>query len=74
MRPRDRLETTPWRGDQPWPSLIKRVARAQQPQGTVPESWVAGLKECVRSGYLDRPDSVIPLAKSFATSARSRRR
>ena len=62
MRPRDRLETTPWRGEQPWPSLIKRVARAHQPQGTVPESWVAGLKECVRSGYLDRPDSVIPLA------------
>ena len=62
MRPRDRLETTPWRGDQPWPSLIKRVARAQQPEGTVPESWVAGLKECVRSGYLDQPEGILPLA------------
>ena len=62
MRPRDRLATTPWRDDHPWPSLIERVARAQEPQGTVPESWVAGLKECVRSGYVDRPDSFIPLA------------
>ena len=62
MRPRDRLATTPWRDDHPWPSLIERVARAQQPQGTIPESWVAGLKECVGSGYVDRPDSVIPLA------------
>ena len=62
MRPRDRLATTPWRGDQPWPSLIKRVARAQQPEGTVPESWVAGLKECVRSGYLDQPEGILPLA------------
>ena len=51
MRPRDRLATTPWRDDHSWPSLIERVARAQEPQGTVPESWVAGLKECVRSGY-----------------------
>ena len=25
---------------------------------------MAGLKECVRSGYLDRPDSVIPLVNS----------
>ena len=62
MRPRDRLATTPWRDDHPWPSLIERVARAQEPQGTVPESWVAGLKECVGSGYVDRPDSFIPLA------------
>ena len=62
MRPRDRLATTPWRDDHPWPSLIERVALAQKPQGTVPESWVAGLKECVRSGYVDRPDSFIPLA------------
>ena len=62
MRPRDRLATTPWGDDHAWPSLIKRVVQAQQPPGTVPESWVAGLKECVRSGYLDRPDSVIPLA------------
>ena len=62
MRTRDRLETTPWSGGHPWPSLIKRVARAQQPQGSIPESWMAGLKECVRSGYVDRPDSVIPLA------------
>ena len=75
MRPRDRLATTPWRDDHPWPSLIERVTRAQKrkkrkkrkkrrkrqiPQGMVPESWVAGLKECVRSGYLDRPRSVIP--------------
>ena len=62
MRPRNRLATTPWWGDHGWPSLIKRVGRAQQPQGTVPESWVAGLKECVGSGYVDRPDSFIPLA------------
>ena len=62
MRPRDRLETTPWGDEHPWPLLIKRVARAQQPQGTVPESWMAGLRECVSSGYLDRPDSVIALA------------
>ena len=61
MHPRDKLATTPWGEDHPWPSLIKRVARAQQPPGTVPESWVAGLQECVRSGYLDRPDRVIPL-------------
>ena len=72
MRPRDRLATTPWRDDHPWPSLIERVTRAQKrkkrrkrrkrqiPQGMVPESWVAGLEECVRSGYLDRPRSVIP--------------
>ena len=50
MRTRDRLETTPWSGGHPWPSLIKRVARAQQPQSSIPESWMAGLKECVRSG------------------------
>ena len=62
MRTRDRLETTPWSGGHPWPSLIKRVARAQQPQGSIPESWMAGLKECVRSDYVDRPDSCIPLA------------
>ena len=62
VRARDRRATTPWGDDHPWSWLIKRVVRAQQPQGTVPEPWVAGLKECVRSGYLDRPDSVIPLA------------
>ena len=62
MRPRDGLATTPWGDEHAWPSLIKRVARAHQPQGTVPESWVAGLTECVRSGYLDRSDSLIPLA------------
>ena len=62
MRPRDRLATTPWRDDHPWPSLIERVARAQEPQGTVPESWVAGLKECVRTGYLDQPESIVPVA------------
>ena len=62
MRPRDRLATTPWGDDRAWPSLIKRVARAHQPQGTIPESWMAGLRECVRSGYVERPDSVIPLA------------
>ena len=61
MRPRDRLATTPWGDDHAWPSLIKRVARAQQPRRTVPKSWMAGLKACVRSGYLDRPDAVIPL-------------
>ena len=62
MRRRDRLETTPWGDEHPLPLLIKRVAGAHEPQGTVPESWMAGLKECVRSGYLDRPDSIIPLA------------
>ena len=61
MCPRDRLETTPRSGGHPWPSLVECVVRAQQPQGTVPESWIAGLNECVRSGYLDRPESVIPL-------------
>lgn len=41
--------------------LIKRVAQAQKPQGTVPGSWIAGLEACVRSGYLDQPNSVIPV-------------
>ena len=68
MRPRDTPSSltsfapAPWGDGPPWPSLLKRVTRAQEPQGTVPESWVAGLEECVRSGYVDRPDSVIPLA------------
>ena len=43
MRPRDRLATTPWRDDHPWPSLIERVARAQEPQGTVPDVLVLDL-------------------------------
>ena len=62
MSPHDTSAVPAWWDERAWPSLIKRVARAQQPQGTVPDSWMAGLKECVRSGYLDRPDSVIPLA------------
>ena len=61
MCPRDRLETTPRSGGHAWPSLIERLVRAQQPKGTIPESWVTGLRECVSSGYLDRPESVIPL-------------
>ena len=41
--------------------MVELVARAQLPRGTVPESGVAGLDECVRSGYLDWPGSVVPL-------------
>ena len=61
MRARDGLVTTPWGDDHPLPTLVKRVARAHEPEGTVPESWVAGLQKCVSGGYLDRPESVIPL-------------
>lgn len=62
MRPRDKIAPEPpWGDDHPWPHMLKRVARAQEPRGTVPESWVAGLGECVRRGYLDRPTSVVPL-------------
>lgn len=61
MCPRDKLATTPWGEGHPGLWLINRVARSQQPQGTVPDSWIAGLKECVRSGYLDQPNSVLPL-------------
>ena len=43
-------------------SLIQRVAQAQQPRGTVRASWVAGLEACVRSGYLDQTESIVPLA------------
>ena len=60
MCPRDTPAPPLRRDDHPWPSLIERVTQGQKPQGTVPESWVAGLEECVRSGYLDRPRSVIP--------------
>ena len=42
-----------------WPGLIERAARAHQPQGTVPESWVAGLRECIRRGYLNQPNGII---------------
>ena len=50
MCPRDPLAPPPGWTDRPMASLIERVARAQEPQGTVPGSWVAGLEECVRSG------------------------
>ena len=61
MRPRDTIAPKPpWGDDHPWPYMLERVTRAQEPQGTVPESWVAGLMECVRSGYLDLPTSVVP--------------
>ena len=59
MRPRN---TPPWWTDRPMASLVKRIAQAQQPRGTVPASWVAGLEACVRSGYLDEPESILPLA------------
>ena len=62
MCPRETLAPPPWWTDRPMASLIKRVAQAQEPQGTVPESWVAGLEVCVRSGYLDQPESIFPLA------------
>lgn len=59
MRPRDRLETTPWSGAHPWRSLFERLPRTKPPLGAVPESWVAGLEECVGSGYLNRPESIL---------------
>ena len=54
--------TPPWWTDRPMASLVKRIAQAQQPRGTVPASWVAGLEACVRSGYLYEPESILPLA------------
>ena len=61
-RPRDTIALKPPRRvDDLWPHMLKRVAGAHEPQGTIPESWIAGLGECVRRGYLDRPRSVVPL-------------
>ena len=61
MSPHDTSAVPAWWDERPMASLVQCMAQAQQPQGTVPDSWMAGLKECVGSGYLDWPDSVIPL-------------
>ena len=61
MSPHEKSAVPAWWDERPMASLVQCMAQAQQPQGTVPDSWMAGLKECVRSGYLDWPDSVIPL-------------